>query len=208
MLGKKRKKAKEGEKPENPAFQTITIEVEKEQASMDPKQFMLWGFLGSLTLLFTGLVVAHIILSAQGDNYGHSLPWTFHLSTAIIAGSSYTLYKAQQWLREDDIDLLKTYLAYTFFLGIIFLLSQASGWYSMIGAMSDSGNSALVFTYILSGLHGFHILAGLIYLGITWYKAANFAIHSRNKQLLVNCSTFWHFLGGLWIYIFVIMVIF
>ncbi len=208
MFKKKKKKQESEEKPDNPSFQTITIEVEKDQASMDAKQFMLWGLLGSITILFTGLLIAHIILWGQGSEYGQPVPWSFYLSTVIILFSSYTLYQASTLVKEDDIEGLQTTLRYTFFLGLFFLASQAVGWYSMLGEISGSGDSALVFIYLLSGLHGFHILAGLGYLGITLRSAYNFSIHSRNRRSFNNCCTFWHYLGGLWIYVFLAMVIF
>ncbi len=207
VLRKKHKEQKE-EKPENPAYQTITIEVEKDQASMDPKQFMFWGLLGSITLLFTGLLIAHIILWAQGNGYGHSMPIAFYISTAFILGSSYTLFQAQQFMREDHIELLQQKVLLTLILGTLFMISQGFGWYDLLNQYSKASHTGIVFLFILSGLHGLHLLGGLVYLALLWWWSRNYTVHSRNQKPVINCSTYWHFVDGLWLYAFLILWLF
>lgn len=202
-------KKKKSEKPENPAYQTITINVEKEDQRMDPKQFMLWGFLGTVTLLFTGLLMAHVLLFAQNQATAFEIPWEFFLSTVIIVGSSYFLYQSNQALKEDEIDLLKQTILTALALGIAFLLSQAVGWYKLYQLdVALSSNPALGFIYIISAIHALHILGGLVYLARTHWLAKNFELHSRNQKPMKNCSTYWHFVDGLWLYVFIVLWIF
>lgn len=211
MLFKSRKKQQEeAEKPENPAYQTITIDVEKEDQRMDPKQFMLWGFLGTVTLLFTGLLMAHVLLFAREQAAAaFSIPWEFYLSTGLILGSSYTLHQSARAVKLDEILQIRPALLVTLGLGAAFLLCQAMGWYQLFQLdVSLSQNPALGFIYIISGIHALHILGGLIYLlRIVWLNA-RFELHSRNQKPMINCTTYWHFVDGLWIYVFLVLLLF
>ena len=176
---------------------------------MDPKQFMLWGFLGTITILFTGLLIAHIIIFTQGSKPEFSIPWIFFASTVIILLSSYTQYLAQAAVKEDEIATLKQWLAASLILGLLFLVSQGFGWYYLFNLHYQlSSNTSLAFLYIISGIHAVHIIGGLVYLGITLYAASLYRIHSRNKKRLINCSTYWHFVDALWLYVFVVLLIF
>lgn len=210
MLFKSRKQQKgQQDKPENPAYQTITINVEKEDQRMDPKQFMLWGFLGTVTLLFTGLLLAHILLYAQGSAASFAIPWEFYLSTGLILGSSYTLHQSARAVKLDEILQIRPALLVTLGLGFAFLLSQGVGWYQLFQLdVSLSQNPALGFIYIISAIHALHIVGGLIYLMRILWLNTQFRLHSRNQKPMVNCTTYWHFVDGLWVYVFFILTIF
>ncbi len=200
---------KKNQKPDNPAFQTITINVEKEDQRMDPKQFMLWGFLGTITLVFTGLLMAHVLLFAQNQAVPFAIPWEFFLSTMLILGSSVALHQARLAVRADEIPQLRQTLLFTLLLGFAFLLSQAAGWYQLLNLeVSLSNNPALGFIYIISGIHALHIIGGLVYLLRIRWLAGQFALHSRNQQPMINCTTYWHFIDGLWLYVFIVLWIF
>lgn len=202
-------KRNKDKKPENPAFQTITINVEKEDQRMDPKQFMLWGFLGTITIVFTGLLIAHVLLFAQNQAVPFEIPWEFFLSTILIISSSGVLHRAMLGARQDDIDQLREGLLLTLLLGSAFLLSQAAGWYQLFQLpVSLSNNPALGFIYIISGIHALHIVGGLVFLLRIRWLSGQFMIHSRNQKPMINCTTYWHFVDGLWIFVFLILWIF
>jgi cytochrome c oxidase subunit 3 len=83
---------------------------------------------------------------------------------------------------------------------------QLKGW----GQLVDSGvffageksNPAGSFIYVISGLHGTHILAGLVFVAITLIRAMKSQVHSKSTNTIAMCMTFWHFLDLLWVYLF------
>ena len=61
--------------------------------------------------------------------------------------------------------------------------------------------------FMLTGFHGLHIVSGVIVLLIVLVAAFKFKVHSRNMLKMEMCSTYWHFLGGLWLYLFVFLIL-
>lgn len=200
---------KQPDKPENPAFQTITFEVEKEDQRMDPKQFMLWGFLGTITLLFTGILTAYLVLSL-GSNWGElAIPGIFYVTSLIILASSYTIHQSYKAAKTDDIPGLQFWLLISLLLGLLFLLGQGMGWYQLLSqGLTLQTNNGIAFIYLLSGLHALHIVGGVVFIGVAWWRSKHFHIHSRNLKGLFNCCTYWHFVDALWFYVFFFIVIF
>jgi len=68
-----------------------------------------------------------------------------------------------------------------------------------------SRNNASSFIYMLTGLHLLHMLGGIIYLiFITVYAFQN-RFDSANYLKIKLANIYWHFLGILWIYLFVFL---
>lgn len=203
------RKDKQSDKPENPAFQTITIEVEKEDQRMDPKQFMLWGFLGTVTLLFTGLLTAYLVLSLGSDWGELGIPATFYITSLVILASSYTIHQGYKAAKADDIPGLQFGLLMSLLFGLLFLLGQGVGWYQMLSqGLTFQTNNGIAFLYLLSGLHALHIIGGVVFIAVTWWRSRIFLIHSRNMNGMFNCCTYWHFVDALWFYVFLFILIF
>lgn len=68
------------------------------------------------------------------------------------------------------------------------------------------GNPAGSFVYVLSGLHGAHIVAGMVFLFIVFVMVFQDKIHSKKMLWIEICTTFWHFLDGLWLYLFFFLI--
>lgn len=192
--------------PENPSFQTISFEVKKDHLSMNPKKFMLWLLLGVIFIFFSGLLAAYIFLALQTETE-MQIPQQFYFSTGIIIFSSLTLIMAFKSAQRDEISYLKLWLLVTFVLGLLFLGGQFWGWMTLLSNI-EYPNHSESFLYIISGIHAVHILAGLGYLIAIYFMAVKIKIHSRALEKLRMCSTYWHFVGILWIYVFIFLIIF
>ncbi len=202
-------KQKKNEKPENPAYQTIEVEVEKEHQRMDPKQFMLWGMMGSLILLFTGIMVAYLIHWVDEDWLSFGLPTWFYMSTTLILLSSFSFHWAIQYTREDDLEKIKQWMALTVFLGIGFMLTQYLGWRTLFSEGSDfQAATSYAFLYVLSGIHALHVLVGIIINLILLVRVHGFKIHSKAMTGINRGALYWHFVDGLWLYVFIFLLIF
>ncbi|HLW21294.1 MAG TPA: cytochrome c oxidase subunit 3 [Cyclobacteriaceae bacterium] len=102
---------------------------------------------------------------------------------------------------------MKIALAITTGLGIIFLVGQ---WYSWVALVEMDvyfvGNPAGSFLYVLTGLHALHLISGVIFLIIVLISSFKYKIHSKRLTTLDICGTYWHFLGGLWLYLFMFLL--
>ena len=137
------------------------------------------------------------------------LPQMFWVSTAIILISSVTMNWAVSSAKKDDFKQVRAGLLLTLLLGIAFGIAQVYGWtylYSngivWAGTKSNASGSLM---YLLTFLHLVHLFAGLINIGIVMRKAAKGKYSSQNMLGIKLCATYWHFLDGLWIYLFLFL---
>jgi cytochrome c oxidase subunit III len=187
------------------------VEEASRPRSMNPKKFALWLFIVSVIMLFGAWTSAYIVKRAEPGWSSFELPGAFWFSSAIIILSSVTMVWAHLSAKKDNIDHTKLALALTAGLGITFLVGQWMAWQEMVKMnyyfAGSSSNSSSSFIYVLSGFHGLHIVSGLIFLTIVLVATFRYKVHSRNMLRMEMCSTYWHFLGGLWLYLFVFLLL-
>ncbi|SVE25194.1 uncharacterized protein METZ01_LOCUS478048, partial [marine metagenome] len=126
--------------------------------------------LGSITMLFVALIVSYSILRIQSSmwiNPGMD-SITFPLgviNTVILMISSWTYYKGQQYAVTGSLRKVRKWLGLTLGLGVVFLLTQLNLWRILIdsGMTAQSNIVGSVF-YMLTGVHGLHIIAAIIAL--------------------------------------------
>jgi len=178
---------------------------------MNPKKFALWLFIISVIMLFGAWTSAYLVKRAEPGWSSFDLPGEFWFSTVIIILSSATMVWAQRSAKRDNIDHTKIALGLTTGLGVTFLLGQWMAWGRMVEMnyyfAGSSSNSSSSFIYVLSGFHGLHIISGLIFLAIVLVATYRYKVHSKSMLRMEMCSTYWHFLGGLWLYLFVFLLL-
>lgn len=69
-----------------------------------------------------------------------------------------------------------------------------------------SRNSASSYIFILSAVHLVHLLGGLIYLLVVYIESKKGKYQGGNTLRLELCGTYWHFLDGLWLYLFLFLL--
>jgi cytochrome c oxidase subunit 3 len=100
-------------------------------------------------------------------------------------------------------------LLITSLLGLCFLVGQFFGWKQLVAnSVYLVGNPSGSFLYILTGLHALHIISAIIFLWIVCTSAFRGKINSKNMASIEMCTTYWHFLGGLWLYLFVFLLLY
>ena len=176
------------------------------------KKMMLLFSMLSIAMTFAGLTSAYIVSKSRPDWLkDFELPIAFTLSTIFIAISSLSIAFAKKNLNQNNSSKTNFLLLITFGLGILFVASQFIGFNKLIssgyfftGAQSTITTS---FLYVLTVLHLAHLFAGLIVLIVVIinnYKN-KYKIEKLGFELAV---TFWHFLGILWLYLFVFFYFF
>jgi cytochrome c oxidase subunit 3 len=185
------------------------VEEAKRPLSMNPKKFALWLFMMSVIMLFGAWTSAYLVKRADAGWAEIVLPDIFWINTGIVLLSSVTMIVAYFAAKRDKIKWLKFSLAATMILGISFLVGQYYAYVEMVSLKEHftGSNVSHSFLWILPAVHGLHIVSGLIFLVVVLIGAFRFRIHSKNMNQLEMCATYWHFLGGLWLYLFVFLLL-
>ena len=171
--------------------------------SMHPKRFILWLFIVSIIMLFASLTSAYIVRKAEGDWLQFNLPDAFWYTSLILILSSISMHWSYLSAKKDRASLTKIGLIVTAILGTGFLIGQWYSWVELVGIdVYFVGNPSGSFLYVLTGLHGFHIISALFFLIIVLVMAFKARVHSGKLLWIELCTTFWHFLDLLWLYLF------
>lgn len=188
--------------------QNLQIDEPKAMLSMHPKKFALWLFIVSIVMLFAALTSAYIVKQSDGNWLSIDLPGIFAVNTVIIAISSLTMHLAYLAAKKDALDKVKWMLSITVILGLLFLVGQYISWSELVknDVYFVSNYVSGSFIYIFTGLHGLHLISGIIFLLITFISSLKSEIHSKKLVRIEMCMTYWHFLGGLWLYLYLFLL--
>ena len=171
-----------------------------------PHKFLMWAAIGGIVMMFAGLTSAYIVKKNQSSWLQFDLPIEFYYSTGVIVLSSITMYFSAIALKAAKISQYKAMISITAFLGISFLLFQYLGFKDLqaksIALVGPRSNSASSFLFVITFLHMMHVLGGVIALIIFWFKSIRKNSTITSLISLVVLGTYWHFVGILWIYLF------
>jgi len=185
------------------------VEEPKKPISMHPKKFAMWLFLASVGMLFAAFTSAYIVRQAEGNWVYFELPKLFYYTTLIILLSSVTMQWAYSSAKKDNLDRVKLLVAMTVILGIVFLAGQVMAWGELVKiSVYLVGNPSGSFLYVLTGLHGLHLVSAIIFLLVVLNSTWKYKVHSKNMTQMEMCTTYWHFLTGLWLYLFVFLLLY
>lgn len=184
------------------------IEGAEQPLAMHPKKFALWLFIVSVVMVFAGMTSAYIVRQGEGNWLEFDLPNVFWYTSGIIILSSLSLQWAYSSAKNDNFNNIKIGLLITFILGIAFLVGQWFSWEALVEEdVYFVGNPSGSFMYVFTGLHAIHLISGVIFLIIVLISALRNKIHSQKLAQLEMCVTYWHFLGGLWLYLFMFLLL-
>lgn len=177
--------------------------------TMHPKKFAMWLFMVTVVMIFAAFTSAHIVRQAQGNWQVYELPQRFLVNTGIIVLSSVFLQLAFRAAKRDQVKLLLPMVSIAAALGFAFLAGQWLAWGDLVkeGLYFSGGNVATSFLYVITAVHAVHLVGGVIYLLYILISSFRYKVHSRNMLNMEMCTTFWHFLGGLWIYLYIFLLL-
>ena len=160
-----------------------------------------------IAMLFAGLTSAYVVLRGVPTWEKIPLPPQVWVNTLVLIASSLTLELARRSVKADKVAALRQWLGVTAILGIGFVSGQILLWREL-NASGIFLNSTLhtSFFYVLSGIHAVHILGGLVALTLVSVKAWSGRLSSISFEPLRLCATYWHFMGGVWLYLILLLV--
>ncbi len=185
------------------------VEEPKQPMTMNPKKFGMWLFMVTVFMVFAALSSAYIVRRAEGNWTFFELPTLFWVNTIVILISSATLHWAYLSAKRDNLESVKIAMIITTILGVGFMAGQYFAWTELVtNSIHLVGNPSGSFVYIISGLHGLHVLGGVIYLLILLDATRKGLVHSKSLNGIEMCATYWHFLGGLWLYLLLFLLLY
>ncbi|MBU2915341.1 cytochrome c oxidase subunit 3 [Reichenbachiella agariperforans] len=175
---------------------------------MHPQKFAMWLFIVTVVMLFAALTSAYVVKQSSGVWLDFDLPFMFDITTGIVIVSSVFMHMAYLSAKRNEVSKIRIYLLLTVLTGISFLVGQLIAWQELVQeGVFFVGNPAGSFVYVLSGVHGFHLLSGVVFLLIVAVAAFKYKVHSTSLVRIEMCATYWHFLGGLWLYLYLFLTL-
>jgi cytochrome c oxidase subunit 3 len=174
----------------------------------DPARFGMLAFMGTISMLFIGFTSEYILRAASADWRPLSPPGILWLSTLLLACSSVALESARRGLRTFNVRLVKNGILATGVLGALFVVGQVLGWRALAAqGIFLATNPHSSFYYLLTGLHGLHLIGGLIWLVPVTLRAHRME-YTPGTDALGLVALYWHFLGALWLYLVYLLFFF
>lgn len=181
--------------------------MNEQKRKIHPHKFTLWVAIGSILMMFAGLTSAYIVKRSQASWLMIEIPILFWVSTVTILASSATVQLALKALKKREMVNYRRLLVVTAVLGVLFILLQVAGFRQFaaqdIRLVGAGSNASYSFLLAISGLHGLHVLGGVVALAVVAIRAMNNFTRSYSTVPLEIVATYWHFVDALWIYLFI-----
>jgi len=186
-------------------------------------------FLVSLGVLFTATLIGYFVIRLRAPAWPPvgmpSFAWRLLLSTAVIVAASVWAQAALKAARRGDTSCVRRNLVATLILGVSFLACQVVAWTQLLPDIRDMSirlttaipagrppadptprQFAFLF-YTLTGLHGLHVVGGLIALWLALRRAAAAFDPAALLGRVRGSVVYWHFLAVVWIVLYVALVV-
>jgi len=180
---------------------------ETDLSGMPTAKIGLGIFLAVVGALFALFASAYFMRMEYSDWQAPPLPRILWLNTAILILASVALHCAVRAVREQRLETTRLALVTGGLATLVFLAGQLTAWrdLSADGYFMDA-NPANGFFYLLTGVHGLHILGGLVALGLTTGRAWDKTVAPERLRLGVElCASYWHFLLIVWLGVFILL---
>ena len=163
----------------------------------------LWVFIGVAGTLFALFLLAYAMRMDSSDWSAIERPWQLWLSSTLLLAGSVALQRASAAAERLQWDRARWLLWAGGACALAFLGSQWWSWQALQGArVVLAGNPAASFFYVLTAMHGLHVLGGLAAWAVTAQLAWERADPARVARRIALCARYWHFLFAVWLALF------
>ena len=191
-----------------------TVE-ERPETGLNNSKLGIWVFLASEVMLFGGLFSAYVFLrmAAPAGEFAYwgsklSIPMAT-VNTLVLISSSVTVIMSWASLKMKDFEKYKMYMGLTLLCALIFLVIK---YFEYTGkfhhGIYPSSSTFMAIYFTLTGLHGLHIIGGMIVMGYFWLPAGNKMWHSEPDHFtnrIEVAGLYWHFVDLVWIFLFPVL---
>jgi len=173
-----------------------------------PARVGLWMFLAVVTSFFGLLISAYGMRMELADWRPLSVPDLLWVNTAMLVLSSAAFQWTKRVARRGDADSVKSGLIASGVFAFAFLAGQLLAWRHLNASEQFLASSiAIAFFYLLTGIHGLHLLGGLVVWGKTttriWRGDSRLGEVRSSIEL---CTVYWHYLLVVWLVLFALLL--
>jgi heme/copper-type cytochrome/quinol oxidase subunit 3 len=170
----------------------------------------IWLFLASEVMLFGALFSTYIILRVGATEWPHgelNIPLGA-VNTVILISSSVTMVMAWASLKMNEWGKHRFYLIATFLLAAVFLVNKYFEYSAHFATGEVPARSTFLAIYFtMTGLHGLHILGGMIVMAYLLGPGAKLWKHNPDQfaNRIEYTGLYWHFVDLVWIFLFPVL---
>jgi len=189
------------------------IDVEDGAVGVEAPRVGLWVFLTVVTSLFSLFMIIYAERSSFPDWRPLPDPELLWINTAFLILGSVAFQLARGAANRENVSGIRLYLTAGGACTVVFLVGQLLAWQQLIEAgYFFPTNPANTFFYLITGLHGAHLLGGLWVWARTtlqvWRGLESLDVSriSRIRLSVQLCSVYWHYLLLLWLVVFYLLL--
>jgi heme/copper-type cytochrome/quinol oxidase subunit 3 len=176
-------------------------------------KFGIWLFLASEVLLFGALFSTYIFLRTAAPVWPPEGTPPLQVSigminTFVLIASSVTMVMSWAALKENRFGLAKRYLWATLLLALLFMVFKTIEYYGKFSHHAyPSTNTFLAIYFTLTGLHGLHVLGGIVVIGFLVGPGKTMwqSDPERYTNRIEITGLYWHFVDLVWIFLFPVL---
>jgi cytochrome c oxidase subunit III len=171
---------------------------------MTPGRLGIWALIASEIVLFAGLMGSFILMRLAHPEWAedHLIVMAGTVNSLILLTSNFFMMKAVTAVRDDRNSDVKKYLLLTQLLALAFLGVKAFEYTTEFsrGEFPSHGDF-WSFYFLLTGIHGLHIVGGIIAMCILWVRAVKGTLEPVKGRVALT-ALYWSFVEIVWIFIF------
>jgi len=164
-------------------------------------------FLAVATSLFALLISAYHMRMMGEDWTKLPVPRVLWLNSAVLILASVAMQRTRAAARQGQLERVKSGLIASGVLSFSFLAGQLWAWQQMDAAgYFVAANPAYAFFYLLTAVHGLHLLGGLWVWCKTTAKVLRGVEVGKVRLSVELCTVYWHYLLVVWLVLFAVLL--
>lgn len=172
----------------------------------------IWLFLASEVMLFGALFTSYILLRVSAPEWPLGSAFLnvplATLNTVVLITSSITMVMAWASLKMKNFPKYRLYMGLTFLAGVGFLIIKSIEYGTKFEHhLFPSNSTFFAIYYTLTGLHGLHVIGGMIVNGYLWGPGSKMwkTQPERFTNRVEIAGLYWHFVDLVWIFLFPVL---
>jgi len=184
------------------------IATGRSATGMSTAKLAMWWLLASEIVIFGGLLVVYIMRRVMFDHWAayaeHTNVFAGSINTFALLTSSLFAVLAHRSAEIKDHKKAFTYLWLAIGSGLLFIIVKSIEWsHEIAHGFTITANLFWSFYYTAAGLHGLHVIAGMVAMGIIAMDVAK----GQNLQRVEIVGIYWCFVETVWIFLFPLLYI-
>lgn len=186
---------------------------------MPQGRFAMWVLITGELMIFGGLIGVYLLNRFRypewAEQAAHTSTFFGALNTVVLLSSSYTVVKAHEAANKFDTKKITRWMSLSILGGLLFLVNKSIEYSTEIGhgltltsphlqqKGEDVGSLFWSFYFLMTGLHGLHVIAGMIVMLVAMLQARK----GKNLHRVELAGMYWHMVDLIWIFLFPLLYI-